>query len=86
MRWGHGTTDICSFAWVEGEWSRFGAGLLLGVRGWGSVDGYLLVSYAESFNPSIAPPYSISQKWGEGETTIVIKWVREAQMSQAEGR
>jgi hypothetical protein len=58
---------------------------LLAVRGWGSVDGYL-VSYAESFNPSIAPPYSISHKWGEGETNIEIKWVREAQMSQAEGR
>ena len=48
--------DICSFAWVEGEWSWFGAGLLLAVRVWGSVDGYLLVSYAASFNPSIAPP------------------------------
>ena len=79
--------DICSFAWVEGgEWSRFGAGLLLAERVWGSVDGYLLVSYAESFNPSIAPPYSISHKWGEGKTNIEIKWVREAQMSQAEGR
>jgi hypothetical protein len=39
-----------------------------------------------SFNPRIAPPYSISHKWGEGETNIEIKWVREAQMSQAEGR
>jgi len=48
--------DICSFAWVEGEWSWFGAGLLLGGEGMGIGRWISLVSYSESFNPSIAPP------------------------------